>query len=148
MYDFTDVTLETPFKEIPEGKYLVQAQDSLLKDTKTGTGKYISVKYRIMTGEFEGRNIWNNFNVENQNPEAVKIAKQTMVQFMSASGLPQNRWKLSSVTDLNGLTCGVYIKKDTNSTKTDAVKIVNFFPSTSLDATASTLGTALSSLPF
>ena len=52
------------FDPIPAGEYIVKITNSDIVKTKDGAGKYISLEYTVIQGEFKGRKIWQNLNDE------------------------------------------------------------------------------------
>ena len=69
-FDVSDVTPDTgaaggSYDPIPEGEYILKAVDAEEKPTTAGTGSYISVKFEVARGEFSGRLLWQNFNINN-----------------------------------------------------------------------------------
>lgn len=64
------------FSPIPVGDYAMVVTDSEIKATKDGLGKYIKLKIEIIDGQYQGRLLFVNLNLWNQNPTAVEIAKK------------------------------------------------------------------------
>ena len=75
------------FEALPRGDYTAMITDSVLKETKAGTGHYIALTMEIIDGAFSGRKIWDNLNVKNQNPTAEKIAHASLTQYFESCGL-------------------------------------------------------------
>jgi len=75
------------FEALPRGDYTAMITDSILKETKAGTGHYIALTMEIIDGAFSGRKIWDNLNVKNQNPTAEKIAHASLTQYFESCGL-------------------------------------------------------------
>lgn len=74
------------YSPIPDGKYPMQIVESEFKKTKAGNGHYLKLKHVIIDGEFKGRNLWNNLNLDNPNPTAVEIANKTLNTICVACG--------------------------------------------------------------
>lgn len=72
---------------IPEGWYTVKITKADLKDTKSGTGKKIDIRYDILGPTQQGRVIFGSINIANQNPTAEKIGQQQLGEVMRAIGL-------------------------------------------------------------
>lgn len=66
------------FELIPKGWYRVIVSESTGKHTKDGKGYYLALTFTVIGKEFNGRKIWCNYNVKNQNEQAVKIALQEL----------------------------------------------------------------------
>lgn len=104
----------TDFEILPENEYHVQCTDVALKDTKKGDGKYIFVTLEVISDpKYNGRKIFQNFNVVNPNPKAVEIGMKQLKSFLTCCKF-SNPNKLERVDDLVGLRCYVKtkIKKD------------------------------------
>jgi len=116
MLDLTNETIETKTnsRTLPKGRYKVVLDSAQLQETKAGDGKYIKCTFRVLDAPYENRMLFDNFNVENKNPEAVKIARQMLAQLMKAHGLPTEKWKINSPGELEGMSAyaEVGIKSD------------------------------------
>lgn len=119
MYDLREVKKQNSFELIPNGTYLARVMSAELRDTKAGTGKYINCTIVIVGGEFDGRRLWERFNVENPNPQAVEIGMQQLKSMMLASGLAEEKCVIKDVTDLEGMSFGIVVgvKEDQNVIK-------------------------------
>jgi hypothetical protein len=92
-FDVSDVTPDTgatggSYDPIPDGEYVLKALDAEEKATSAGTGSYIKVKFEVVKGEYTGRLIWQNFNVNNPSEKAQRIGRQQMVAWATACGKP------------------------------------------------------------
>jgi hypothetical protein len=75
------------FSPLPAGWYTATISGAEIKETKAGTGEYISVKYSITGPTHEGRVIYGNLNIKNPNPKAEEIGRQQLGELMRAIGL-------------------------------------------------------------
>lgn len=92
-FDVSDVTPDTgatggSYDPIPEGEYVLKALDAEEKTTSAGTGSYIKAKFEVVKGEYTGRLIWQNFNINNPSEKAQRIGRQQMVAWATACGKP------------------------------------------------------------
>jgi len=87
------------YEVLPAGWYTAYIKSAEIKTTKTGTGKYIAVRYDITGPTHAGRMIFGNLNINNPNPKAEEIARQQLGELMRAIGL-------SSVQDTDQLIGG------------------------------------------
>lgn len=101
MWDLSDVKEEGKRELIPTGIYKLAVMDAELKDSKNG-GQYIKVKMKVLGGENDGRFVWTNFNVVNQNEKAANIGKAQLKRLMVQGG-KENPEVLSHVSELQGL---------------------------------------------
>lgn len=72
---------------LPPGWYTAIITEAELKPTKSGTGEYIKVRYDITGPSGQGRVVFGNFNIKNQNPKAEEIGRQQLGDLMRALGL-------------------------------------------------------------
>lgn len=96
MWNLTGVKEQSSFDPLPKGEYMVLAKAGELKATKDGTGKYCKVEFEVMEGDFKGRKLWANYNVQNANPKAVEIALSQMKSFFLCAGAKESQ--LSTLT--------------------------------------------------
>lgn len=75
------------FTPLPAGWYTATISEADIKQTKAGTGEYISIKYSITGPTHEGRGIYGNLNIKNQTPKAEEIGRQQLGELMRAIGL-------------------------------------------------------------
>jgi len=74
-FNAAEVEPSTGFDAIPAGKYQVIINESEMKPTKTGNGQYLWLEFEVTTGEYKGRKLWTRLNLENPNPDAVRMAR-------------------------------------------------------------------------
>lgn len=78
---------ENNYDLLPAGWYNVKITKAELKDTKSGTGSYINVRYDITGPTHQGRVVFGMINITNQNPKAEEIGRQQLGELMRAIGL-------------------------------------------------------------
>lgn len=83
-FNSEDAPATTGFDPIPSGDYEAVVTESDYKPTKAGTGHYLKLTFEIIDGEFKGRKLWANFNLDNPNDEAVGIARSQLRQLCEA----------------------------------------------------------------
>lgn len=74
---------------VPEGWYNATIVKSELKDTTSGTGKKIDVRFDITGPTHQGRAIFAAINIRNQSQRAEEIGRQELGNIMRAIGLSQ-----------------------------------------------------------
>ena len=74
-FNANEVEPSIGFDAIPAGKYQAVITDSEMKDTKSGTGKYLQLEFEIIEGDYKNRKLWARLNLENANSEAVRMAR-------------------------------------------------------------------------
>ena len=87
-FDSTQVDTTNQFDAMPAGQYLVMVSDSEIKQTKSGTGQYLSLTLEVQEPEqFRGRKLFDNLNLWNSNQTAVEIAQRQLAQLVQGCGL-------------------------------------------------------------
>lgn len=125
MFDLSKVEAQKPQNTIPDGKYICNVTEAKMKDTKTG-GMMIQTTLTICDGQYAGRKIFNNFNVENQNPKAVEIGLAQLKSLLETAGYPDPN-KLGGIDELCGLRVGVKTKTRKDDTYGDRPEVSYFF---------------------
>ena len=75
------------FDPLPPGWYSATMSAAEIKDTKTGTGKYIALRYDITGPTHQGRVVFGNLNIRNQSPKAEEIGRQQLGDICRSIGL-------------------------------------------------------------
>lgn len=75
------------FDPLPAGWYTATITQAELKDTKSGSGQYIKVRYDITGPTHQGRVVFGNINIRNQNAKAEEIGQQQLGDIMRSVGL-------------------------------------------------------------
>ena len=112
-FNANEVEPSKAFDPIPAGKYVAVITDSEMKETRAGTGRYLQVEFEITDGEFAGRKLWSRLNIENQNAEAVRLARADL----SAICRAVNVLTPNDSADLHNLplVIKVHCRKDKNT---------------------------------
>ena len=105
------------FDVLPDGWYSARITQADVRETRAGTGSYISVRYDVTGPTHEGRVVWGNLNHSNPNPRTEQIARRDLLKIIAAIGLP-------GITDSEGLIGGeceikLKIKTDDYGTKNE-----------------------------
>lgn len=86
-YKIDDMPEGTSYELLPAGWYSAKITEADLKDTKSGNGQYIKMRYDITGLTHEGRVVFGNINIRNPNPKAEEIGRQQLGDIMRAIGL-------------------------------------------------------------
>jgi hypothetical protein len=125
--DLTDVEVTFgDFTPIPAGDYHVCVEDSVVKSSSTG-GKYLAVTFKVIEGDHEGRKVFHNFNIENKNPEAVRIALEEIKRLLFAAGIPEKKHKMDTPSALCGLDLMIKVAIAKNEKTGDDKNVVKRF---------------------
>ena len=89
----------TSFDAVPVGDYTVAITESAIKDTKAGTGKYIAMTLEILDGQYKGRKVWSNLNIQNPNPKAQQIGLGQLSEICRACG----KMNISDTSELHNV---------------------------------------------
>lgn len=108
MFDFNLDEVEAQSNLVPKGVYLVQVEKAELADTKSG-GQMIKVQFNITGEQQNGRKLFEQYNIANENPIAVQIGLGQIKSLVVASGA--NLSKFQSPQQLIGLECLVNVKE-------------------------------------
>lgn len=87
------------FEPIPQGEYVGMFTESELKDTKSGDGQFIEMKFEIVEGEYAGRTLYERLNIKNKNEKAVEIAYQNLKKICECV----NRPSIQDTDELNNI---------------------------------------------
>lgn len=90
-FNANEVEPSIGFDAIPAGKYQAVITDSEMKDTKSGTGKYLQLEFEIIEGDYKSRKLWARLNLENANSEAVRMARADLSAICRAVNVIQPR---------------------------------------------------------
>jgi hypothetical protein len=108
MFDFNLDEIEAANSVVPKGTYLVQVEKAELSDTKSG-GQMIKVQFNIVGEVQNGRKLFEQYNIANENPVAVQIGLWKIKGLVVASGA--NLSKFQSPDQLIGLECLAAVKE-------------------------------------
>ncbi len=76
------------FEPLPSGEYVAVLEDSNLKETKSGSGHYLSCKFKVVDGPHMNRVLFANINIHHSNEKAQMIGRQQLSQLAHAAGVP------------------------------------------------------------
>lgn len=80
---------ERNFDPLPKGEYTLRALEADLKDTSSGEGKYIAAVFEVVKpSEYQGRKVFNNFNIFNPSEKAERIGREQVAGWARACGRP------------------------------------------------------------
>ncbi|MBT7445843.1 MAG: DUF669 domain-containing protein [Methylococcales bacterium] len=86
-FDVMQVKPATGFMPVPTGNYTSMVRISKVASAKSGRGRYLSLEIEIVEGNFQGRRVWENLNLNHTNPETVEIAQRKLSQICRAMGV-------------------------------------------------------------
>lgn len=96
---------ESSYETVPAGWYSAKITEAELKQTKSGTGQYIKLRFDITGPTHEGRVVFNNLNIQNANPKAEEIGRQQLNEVMAACGLE----RVTDTDQFVGCNCSIKV---------------------------------------
>jgi len=102
-----DATTVQPssYEPLPNGDYNVIAIDSEWQQTKSGNGRFVKMVFQVIDGQYSGRQLFFRFNLENQNQDAARIAREQL----SAMCHAVNVLKPNDTCELHNLPLVVHV---------------------------------------
>ena len=97
MFNFTDVST-SEFTPLEAGWYKAFIDEASFQTTKSGTGEYLKVTFKV-----DNRNIFGMYNLLNNNPKAVEIAMRDVTALLEACGHDKSTLGNVDKTDLLAL---------------------------------------------
>ena len=91
---------ENNYEVLPAGWYDVTIAGAEIRNTKSGNGQYIAVRYDVLGPTHQGRVVFGNLNIKNESSKAEEIGRQQLGELMRAIGLT----KVSDTDQLIGGT--------------------------------------------
>lgn len=107
-----DKAQERSFELIPDGKYIASIDRCSVETTKSGTGKYLKVSWKIQSEACNGRLVFTNYNFENPNQQAADIGRSEIKSFLQAAGATS--FAIGTPSDLCGTCCEIVIRQKTD----------------------------------
>ena len=111
---------EESFDIVPAGEYTTIIEASDYTPNKQGTGMILKLTYQIIDGEFKGRKIFENLNLQNENAQAAQIAQRALNSICLAVGVQH----VQDSAQLHGipLILEVSVKEDPTYGKQNRIK--------------------------
>lgn len=111
---------------IPNGLYKMAAIEAEVCQSKSGQGQYIKITWKIIEGQYNNRQIIDNVNIRNTNPEAERIGRSQLASILMAMGMAE-----CGDTDLllnRPIMAKVGVRKDKSGQFDDQNNIVSYSP--------------------
>jgi hypothetical protein len=112
-FDANEVDPNVGFEVLPQGRYLAVITESEMKPTKKGGGSYLKFTFQILEGEYKGRLLWAQLNLDNTSETTVRIARAELSAICRAVGVmaPRDSIELHGIPLL--ITVGHKKRNDT-----------------------------------
>ena len=85
-YEYDESNLRDDYEVIPTNWYTAIIIASEMKENKARNGSYLQLSWQIVEGQYAGRTIFDRLNLNNQNQDAVRIARQALDKIRFATG--------------------------------------------------------------
>lgn len=106
------------------GDYTVTCTEAEVRETKSGSGEYIKVKFETENSQV----FFHNFNIKNANPKAQEIGLGQLKTFLRVGGKKDPN-SLKDVMELVGLRCIIKVKvEDKQNEYGPQARITSFKP--------------------
>jgi hypothetical protein len=112
------------FDPLPPGWYSATMSAAEIKNTKTGTGQYIALRYDITGPSHQGRVVFGNLNIRNASPKAEEIGRQQLGDICRAIGLA----KVSDTDQLIGNSLMIKLDIEKSEQYGDKNQVKGFKP--------------------
>ena len=112
------------FEPIPNGTYKAVITDAFEKETNAGNGSYLALTIEIIEGEYAGRKVFDNLNLNNPNQKAVQIAQQTL----KAITVAINKTSVQTEADLVNIPLAIKTKIRKNEQYGDKAEVKAYLP--------------------
>ncbi len=133
-FNANEVEPSVGFDAIPAGKYQAVITDSEMKDTKSGTGKYLQLEFEVIEGDYKSRKLWARLNLENANLEAVRMARADLSAICRAVNVIQPR----DSVELHNLPLTITVRCRKNQDDEIVNEIRGFAPKAALSGATQT----------
>lgn len=88
-FDATQIQPGGSYEVVPAGEYRAIVVDSVMENTKSGSGQFLKLSIQIIDGPHSGVVLFDRLNLVNANPKAVEIAQRTLSAICHSVGVLQ-----------------------------------------------------------
>jgi hypothetical protein len=75
---------------LPVGEYVAQVVEASVEQPKSGDGHYVKLVWKVVEGEYEGRQLWQRVTYVHSSPQAVEIGRKTLKDLCVALGINEH----------------------------------------------------------
>jgi hypothetical protein len=93
------------FDPIPAGWYGATVEKAEVKETKSGTGRYLNIQWKVDGPKYAGRIIFDMINYNNSNPKAQEIGLRQLSSLLAATAI----FRLEDTDQLIGASCQIKV---------------------------------------
>ena len=110
-FDTNSVPPQDDFEVLPPGKYPVMIDKVEVRQTKAGTGYYISLTLTVLDGTAKNRKLFDNINIANPSDKCVEIGLRQLAALGKAVGLQA----ITDTSELLNRYCLAHVKVKDNA---------------------------------
>jgi hypothetical protein len=77
-FDASQVAPQQATGPLPAGTYLAHITESDIRDLSSGNGKGLKLTFEIIDGQFKGRKVWENLNIQHTNEDTQRISQSQL----------------------------------------------------------------------
>jgi hypothetical protein len=77
------------FDPLPPGEYTAEITEAEVKQPKSGNGYYVKLVWKILTGEYENRQVFQNVTYKHSSEQATKIGRKMLRILREALGIEE-----------------------------------------------------------
>ncbi len=77
-FDASTVAPQAVTGPIPAGTYLAHCTESDVGPLKSGNGTGLKMTFEILDGQYKGRRVWENLNIQHTNEDTQRIAQSQL----------------------------------------------------------------------
>ena len=127
-FNANEIEPSSYFDAIPAGKYLAVITRSDKIETKDKKGQFLFLEFEIVEGDYKNRKLWSRLNINNKNPETVRIANADLAAICRAVNVMQPR----DSSELHNLPLTIVVKCRKNQDDEIVNEIKGYAPKASL----------------
>ena len=127
-FNANEIEPSSYFDAIPAGKYLAVITRSDKIETKDQKGQFLFLEFEIVEGDYKNRKLWSRLNINNKNPETVRIANADLAAICRAVNVMQPR----DSSELHNLPLTIIVKCRKNQDDEIVNEIKGYAPKASL----------------
>jgi hypothetical protein len=105
VFEVSNLPAADSFEPIPEGRYIASIEKVDIRDTKSGTGSYLNIQWKVTGPEYAGRVIFDMINHRNQSVKAQEIGLRQLSGLLAATGIK----RLEDTDQLIGLSAEIKV---------------------------------------
>lgn len=120
-FNANEVEPATDFEPLPEGRYEAMITKSEEISNANSNGSHLKLTFTVISGQYVNRTLFHRLNLQNDSPQAVKIARAQLSAICRAVRIMQPK----DSVDLHNLPVIVNVKQEPYTKSTGEASISN-----------------------